>query len=70
MASVLDAVMDSMKTSTPAFVEALKTEAKVPKKSDEAGMAQTISEAGPSEVPVEARPSEKCTDNPGERGCL
>jgi hypothetical protein len=53
MASVLNAIMESMKTSTPASVE----EAKVSKKSDETGMAQTISEVGPSEVPAEARPS-------------
>jgi hypothetical protein len=44
-----------MKTSTLASVEAPRTEAKVSKKSDEAGMAQTISEARPSEVPAEAR---------------
>jgi hypothetical protein len=58
MASVLDAVMESVKTSTPASTEAPRTEAKVSKKSDKAGMAQTISEAGPSEVSAEARPSE------------
>jgi hypothetical protein len=52
MASVLNAIMESMKTSTPASTE----EAKVSKKSDETGMAQTISEVGPSEVPAEARP--------------
>jgi hypothetical protein len=55
MASVLDAIMESVKTPTPASVEAPRTEAKVSKKSDEAGMAQTISEAEPS-VPAEARP--------------
>jgi hypothetical protein len=55
MASVLDAVMESMKTPTPASAEAPRTEAKVSKKSDEAGMAHTISEAEPS-VPAEARP--------------
>jgi hypothetical protein len=58
MASVLDVVMESVKTSTPASAEAPSTEAKVSKKSDEAGMVQTISEAGPSEVLIEARPSE------------
>jgi hypothetical protein len=57
MASVLDVVMESMKTSTPASIEAPRTEAKVLKKSNKVGMAQTISEAGPS-VPTEARPSE------------
>jgi hypothetical protein len=58
MASVLDVVMESVKTYTPATTEVPRTEAKVSKKSDEAGMAQTISEAGPSGVPAEARPSE------------
>jgi hypothetical protein len=58
MASVLDAVMESVKTSTPASVEAPSTKGKVSKKSDEAGIVQTISKTGPSEVPVEARPSE------------
>jgi hypothetical protein len=58
MASVLDVVMESVKTSTPASAKAPSMEAKVSKKSDEARMTRTISEAGPSEVPVEARPSE------------
>jgi hypothetical protein len=57
MTSVLDTVMESMKTSTPASAEAPWAEAKVSKKSDEARMAQTISEAGPSS-PAEASPSE------------
>jgi hypothetical protein len=57
MASVLDAVMESVKISTPASTKAPQTEAKVSKKSDEAGMAQIISEAGPS-VSAKARPSE------------
>jgi hypothetical protein len=57
MTSVLDAVMESVKTSTPASAEAPRTEAKVSKKSDEAGMAQTIFEAGQS-VPAKARSSE------------
>jgi hypothetical protein len=54
MASVLDVVMESVKTSTPASAEAPRTEAKVSKKSDEAGMAQTIFEARHS-VPAKAR---------------
>jgi hypothetical protein len=58
MASVLDGVMESIKTSTPASAEAPSTEAKVLRKFDEAGMAQTISEVRPSEVPTKARPSE------------
>jgi hypothetical protein len=57
MASVLDSVMETVKTSTPASAEAPRTEAKVSKKSDEVGIARTISEAGPS-VSAEARPSE------------
>jgi hypothetical protein len=58
MDSVLDVVMESVKTSTAASTEVPSTEAKVLKKSDEAEMARTISEAGPSEVPAEARLSE------------
>jgi hypothetical protein len=54
ISSVLDAVMESVKTSTPVSAK----EAKVSKKSDETGKAQTISKAGPSEVPTKARPSE------------
>jgi hypothetical protein len=69
MASVLDAVMESMKTSTPASAKAPRTEAKVSKKSDEVGMAQTISEAGPS-VPAEARPSEIAPLILGKEGAL
>jgi hypothetical protein len=57
MASVLDAVMESVKASTPASVEAPTTEGKILKKSDEIGTTQAISEAGPS-VFAEARPSE------------
>jgi hypothetical protein len=58
MVSVLDVVMESVKTSNPASTEALSTEGKASKKSVEAAMVQTISETGPSEVPAEARPSE------------
>jgi hypothetical protein len=39
MASVLDVVMESVKTYTPATTEVPRTEAKVSKKSDDAGMA-------------------------------
>jgi hypothetical protein len=56
-ASVLDAVMESVKTSTPTSAEAPRMETKVSKKSDEAGMAQTISKVVPS-VSAEASPSE------------
>jgi hypothetical protein len=57
MANVLDAIMESVKTSTHVSAEAPRMEAKVSKEPNEAGMAQTISKAGPS-VPTEARPSE------------
>jgi hypothetical protein len=39
MASVLDAVMESVKTSTLASAEALRMEAKVPGKTDTTSMA-------------------------------
>jgi hypothetical protein len=51
MASVLDAVMESMKVQTPA--SAPDTEGATLEKSGEVGMAQATSEAGPS-VPTEA----------------
>jgi hypothetical protein len=57
MASVLDVVMESMKTSTPTSAGTPKTEAKVLKESGEAGMAYATSEASPS-VPIKAGPSE------------
>jgi hypothetical protein len=58
MASVLDVVMESVKTSTPTSAEALRTEAKVPGKNDVASMAQTTTETGPTKVPPEDGPSE------------
>jgi hypothetical protein len=67
MASVLDVVMESMKTSTPSSAEAPRTEDRVSKKSDEARMAQTTSEAGTS-VSAKARPSESAPDDPRKRG--
>jgi hypothetical protein len=54
MASVLDAVMESVKVPTPA--SAPNKEGEALKKSGEASMAQATSEAGPS-VPAEADPS-------------
>jgi hypothetical protein len=60
MARMLDAVMESVKTSTPASAEAPSTEGEILKKPDKAGAAQVVSEAGPS-VLVEARPSEIAT---------
>jgi hypothetical protein len=67
MATVLDAVMEFVKTSTPASAEALSREAKVTKKNDDVSMAQTIAETGPSEVHAEARPLESApiTVSPG-----
>jgi hypothetical protein len=61
MASVLDAIMESVKTSTPDSAEALRTEAKVLGKNDAASMAQSTTETGPAEVPAEAGPSETAT---------
>jgi hypothetical protein len=61
MASVLDVVMDSLKTSTPASVKALRTEAKVLGKNDVASMAQTT-ETRSAEVPVEADPSDMAAE--------
>jgi hypothetical protein len=58
MDSVLDAIMGSVKTSTPASTEAPNIEGEISKKSNEVGIAQTVSEIGPLEVPAEARPSE------------
>jgi hypothetical protein len=58
MTSVLDAVMESVKTSTPASAKVPRMESKVSKKSNETRMAQTISKAGPSQVPAEVRPLE------------
>jgi hypothetical protein len=71
MASVLDAVMESVKTLTPASAEAPITEGKSSKKFDEAAMVQTISEIGPSETgPSEARPSESAPIILEKRGLL
>jgi hypothetical protein len=57
MASVLDAIMESVKASTPASAEAPITEGEILKESVEAGTTQAVSEAGPS-VSTEANPSE------------
>jgi hypothetical protein len=56
MASMLDAVIESVKASTPASAEAPNIEGEVLKKSDETGTAQAISETGPS-VFAKAKPS-------------
>jgi hypothetical protein len=53
MASVLDAIMESVKVPTPA--SAPDTEGEALKKSSKAGMAQATSEAGPL-VPTKAYP--------------
>jgi uncharacterized membrane protein len=60
MASVLDTVVEYVKTSTPASAEACSTEGEILKKYDEAIMAQTVSQAVPS-VSSEARPSGMAT---------
>jgi hypothetical protein len=57
MASVLDAVLESVKTSAPVLAEALITQAKDSRKTDDASMAHTLTEAGPSEAPAKAKPS-------------
>jgi hypothetical protein len=57
MGSILDTVMESVETLTPASAEAPSVEGKIIKKSAEAGTTQAAVEAGPS-VPAEARPSE------------
>ena len=48
MASVLDAVMESVKASTPASAKAPSSEGKILKKSNKTVAVQAISEAGPS----------------------
>jgi hypothetical protein len=55
MASVLEAIIESVKVSTPA--SALAAEGEALKKSSEATIAQTTAEAGPL-VPAEAKSSE------------
>jgi hypothetical protein len=57
MASVLDAVMESIKALTLASAKAPSVEGENTKKSVEAGMTQVVVEAGPS-APAKARPSE------------
>jgi hypothetical protein len=57
MASVLDTVMESVKTSTHVSTKAPSTKGEISKKSDKVGIAQTVSEAGPS-VSAEVRPSD------------
>jgi hypothetical protein len=56
MASVLDTVMDSAKTSTPASTEAPSIEAKDLRETTDANIIHTLAEAGPSETSAEARP--------------
>jgi hypothetical protein len=58
MASVLDVILESVKTSAPASAEALNMQAKGSRKTTDANIANTSAEAGPSEAPAEARPSE------------
>jgi hypothetical protein len=58
MASLLDSVLESAKTSAPAFAEALSTLAKDSRKTSDTSMAHTLDEVRSSEAPTEARPSE------------
>jgi hypothetical protein len=58
MASVLDVVMESVKTSTPASTEASSTQAKDLRETADANIIHTPAEAGPSENSAEAKPSE------------
>jgi hypothetical protein len=69
MTSVLDAVMEYVKASTPASTEAPSAECEFLKESIEVGSAQAISEAGPL-VSAEAKPSKKCTTSLGKRRSL
>jgi hypothetical protein len=56
MASMLDAVMESVKASTPASAEVLSTEGEILMESVEAGTSQAVSKPGPS-FSAEAKPS-------------
>jgi hypothetical protein len=55
---MLDAILESIKTSALVSAEALSTQAKDSRKTTYASMAHTPTEAGPSEAPAKARPSE------------
>jgi hypothetical protein len=57
MASMLDVVMESVKTSTPASAEALGTQAKDLRETADANITHTPAEARPLETPAKARPS-------------
>jgi hypothetical protein len=50
MASVLDSVLESIKTSAPASVEALSTQIEDARKTTVAGVANAPAEASPSEA--------------------
>jgi hypothetical protein len=58
MASMLDVVLESVKTSAPGSAEALSTQAKDSRKTGDANTTHTPTKAGHSETPAEARPSE------------
>jgi hypothetical protein len=58
MASMLDAILESVKTSAPASAEALSVQTKDARKTTVASIANACAKAGPSEAPAEARPSE------------
>jgi hypothetical protein len=57
MVSVLDAVMESVKASTPPSTEAPSAKGEILKESVEDGTTQAVSEVGPS-ISAEAKPSE------------
>jgi hypothetical protein len=69
MASVLDAVMESVKASTPASAEAPSAEGKILKKSNEVGTVQAAAEAGPSSF-TEARHAETAPPILGKEGAV
>jgi hypothetical protein len=62
MASVLDAVLESVKTSAPVSAEALSTQTKDARKTAVAGVADTPAEVGPSEARAEVGPSKTTTE--------
>jgi hypothetical protein len=58
MASVLDAILESVKTSAPASAKALSAQIKDTRKTAVVSVTNAPAEAGPLEAPAEAGPSE------------
>jgi hypothetical protein len=58
MASVLDTILESVKTLAPASAEALSAQIKDARKTVVASVANAPAEAGPLEAPAETGPSE------------